>query len=420
MVRDIHPGSGGSSPSELTSVAQTLYFGAPFGRDLWKSDGTAAGTARVKKINPSGPSFPQLLTAFGSRVLFTADDGVHGRELWISDGTAAGTRLVRDINPGPASGVTTGPTFEFAFIGTTAYFGADDGLHGFELWRSDGSETGTTLVRDINPGSGGTQPSAVGVIGDILLFSTSYPAVESGLWRTDGTETGTTSLGAARPSGTRGRVIDGVAYFEAFDKFSGSAGLWRSDGTDAGTFQLKELDNLSAFEDVRGTLFFIGADQIHGFELWKSNGTPEGTVMVKDINPGPAGAYGSVVPPGGVAVRGGKYFFAPYDGVHPNALWKSDGTEAGTVLVKEIAPGNRAANISQFTVVATTLYFTADDGVHGNELWRSTGSASGTSLVADLNPAGNASPAWLTRVGSSLFFTADDGVHGRELWRLSA
>src|SRR5262245_15405351 len=45
-------------------------------------------------------SFPSELAALGSTTYFIADDGFHGRELWKSDGTAAGTVLVKDIKPG--------------------------------------------------------------------------------------------------------------------------------------------------------------------------------------------------------------------------------------------------------------------------------------------------------------------------------
>ena len=75
---------------------------------------------------------------------FSADDGVHGHELWRSDGTARGTRMVKDINPGPASG---GPGY-LTNVNGTLFFVASDGTHR-ELWRSDGTEAGTTVVKEI-------------------------------------------------------------------------------------------------------------------------------------------------------------------------------------------------------------------------------------------------------------------------------
>jgi len=101
-------------------------------------------------------SFPRDLINVGGTLFFSADDGINGRELWKSDGTAAGTVMVEDINPGPAtcfpSGIASGSLT--AMCGTL-FFSADDGTHGRELWKSDGTTAGTVLVKDINPGSGG-------------------------------------------------------------------------------------------------------------------------------------------------------------------------------------------------------------------------------------------------------------------------
>ena len=69
----------------------------------------------------------------------------------MSDGTSPGTRLVRDINP-TGSAFLPPRVFFLVAAGDTLFFTADDGEHGTELWRSDGTEDGTRLVRDINPG----------------------------------------------------------------------------------------------------------------------------------------------------------------------------------------------------------------------------------------------------------------------------
>ena len=101
MVKDIDPGPDGSDPTHLTNVNGTLYFEAndgTHGVELWKSDGTAAGTVMVKDIDPGADSsVPSDLTNVNGTLYFTADDGAHGFELWKSDGTAAGTVMVKDI-----------------------------------------------------------------------------------------------------------------------------------------------------------------------------------------------------------------------------------------------------------------------------------------------------------------------------------
>jgi ELWxxDGT repeat protein len=124
--------------SPFTPVGGRLFFsggdsggGDAGGRELWVTDGTAAGTKRVLDVRPGpGSSEPDGLTAAGDRVFFAADDGVHGRELWVSDGTAAGTHLVWDVNPGEAS---SNPQ-SLVVSGGNLFFGADDGETGWEPW----------------------------------------------------------------------------------------------------------------------------------------------------------------------------------------------------------------------------------------------------------------------------------------------
>src|SRR4051794_22553738 len=102
------------------------------------------------------PSRPHALTAVGRTLYFFANDGVHGDELWRSDGTRTGTRMVADLRPG--AGPARAGVWETAVLGHEFYFTVDDGVHGFELWRSDGTRTGTGLVRDIRTGSEGSYP----------------------------------------------------------------------------------------------------------------------------------------------------------------------------------------------------------------------------------------------------------------------
>jgi len=148
LVADIHPGPATSAPSDIVDAGGTILFaadGGGHGVELWRSDGTSAGTFMVKDIRagPAGSS-PRQLTRLGGNVFFVADDGASGLELWKTNGTATGTVLVRDIWPGAKS---SNPR-ELVASGGLVFFAAWDGVHGFELWRSDGTTNGTFMTRD--------------------------------------------------------------------------------------------------------------------------------------------------------------------------------------------------------------------------------------------------------------------------------
>src|SRR5215213_2150377 len=137
--------------------------------------------------------------------------------------------------------------------------------------------------------------------------------------------------------------------------------------------------NPSNLVSVGGTTFFTADDGVHGTELWRSDGTRAGTVLVKDIRPG---GYSSN--PSSLAVVGDRVFFTARDGRHGQELWRSDGTRAGTVLVKDITAGIYGSSPSNLTGVGATLFFTADDRTRGRELWKSDGTTTGTVLVKDI------------------------------------
>ncbi len=149
-------GGGGSSNREAPEVAASptvKFFQADNGANgmqLWKTDGTEAGTSMVKVINAGGNASIEVLGTLGSKTVFKANDGIHGHELWVTDGTEAGTLLLKDILAG------TGSTYipSFAIADGTLFFGAYDNVNGTELWKTDGTAAGTQLIKDINPGMG--------------------------------------------------------------------------------------------------------------------------------------------------------------------------------------------------------------------------------------------------------------------------
>src|SRR5439155_692817 len=151
LVKDINTATDDSSPDGLTDVNGTLFFVASDptnGRELWKSDGTAAGTVLVKDIHPgSGDSYPYWLTDVNGTLFFAAFDPSNGTELWKSDGTAAGTVLVNATRRGCDLSSPDGLTD----VNGTLFFVADDPTNAFELWKSDGTAEGTVLVKAFDP-----------------------------------------------------------------------------------------------------------------------------------------------------------------------------------------------------------------------------------------------------------------------------
>ncbi|RKI64672.1 HYR domain-containing protein [Corallococcus sp. AB049A] len=429
-VKDIWPGAIGSAPSSLVQRNGFLYFAADdgvYGRELWMSDGTEAGTVLLRNIHTTPRnSFPASMMDLNGTLLFTAINGVHGRELWKTDGTAAGTVLLKDINPGPASASPTG----FVRVEDTLYFAAEDAAGGAELWKTDGTSAGTVRVKDIRPGATGSlnlQDVVLTRVGRTLYFAADDGVSGKELWKTDGTETGTVRVKDIR-AGATGSItqsvpafgnVGGVLYFAANDGTSGLE-LWKTDGTSAGTVRVKDIWPGAAgsdpirFADVAGTLFFIATDPTSSFELWKSDGTEAGTVRVKDINPGSPFSF-----PDNFLVVGGTLYFTAEDVSYGRELWKSDGTEAGTVRVKDIAPGAAHSYVSELTPYQGRVFFGAEDGLSGRELWVTDGTEAGTVRVKDIRPgAAGSSPQGLKVIGDALIFSAFSGSSvGSEIWQ---
>ncbi len=143
-----------------------------------------------------------------------------------------------------------------------------------------------------------------------------------------------------------------------------------------------------------------------------TDGTAAGTQLLKDIDPGIRDSQ-----PNSFTVLGNQIVFAASDGTHGDELWVTDGTAAGTQLVKDIRPGSMSSDPRDFTQLGNKILFRADDGAHGRELWVTDGTAAGTQLVKDINPgAGEGLPGDFTRMGDKLIFRADDGANGEELW----
>lgn len=451
LIKDIRPPSKGAfDPSRVLPAADMggrLFFAADdgaLGAELWVSDGTSRGTRLVEDLFTGyGSSTPGHFVPLGNRLLFTAHSGYTGRELWRSDGTPAGTYLVKDIRPGYDDAIEIYSLFSgLAAYGDSVYFAANDGMHGREIWKSDGTEEGTSLLLDIEPGANSSSPLSYTQFGGCLLFSARTEAGGGALWKTDGTATGTLMVSDTKgSSNTYGgapedlTVHDGTLFFCALNPSLGDM-LWRSDGTATGTLPIAKVPRRSdgwGYPAVyskpeehlmagngRGVVY-VAYQKGPGTEIFASDGTPEGTRMLKDIAPETTSGVSSDPLDGPHLTHAGALtYFIANDVVHGMELWKTDGTTSGTEMVRDIVPGPDGSVPTDLTVWKGQLYFTAFQPETGCEPWTSDGTEAGTRRIADLNPGPeHSNPYAFTGSGDYLYFVADDGSGiGYELWAL--
>jgi ELWxxDGT repeat protein len=425
VLRDINP-SGSSEPAGFIKFRNETYFRADNGAngvELWRTDGTFEGTSLVADINAgAASSTPDWMKAFRGRLYFAATSSATGREVWTTDGTAEGTTLLHDINPLAGDADPTA----FVRLGRALYFRAQDGTTGQELWKTEGTPETTVLVADVHPGSEGSLPTYPTVFGNELFFAADDffiqpTGFDRELWRTNGTLAGTTRVKDINPGGlpsVPGELTRLGQYliFRASTRVEGGE-LWRTDGTEFGTQMIADINpgfGWSVPTDLvqsGGYVFFSADDGALGRELWRTDGTTAGTLRLADINPGGDSN------PVGAAYQDG-YLFAATDPMMGRELWFSDGTSAGTRLVKDLNPGLDSSAPLDITVVGRYAYFivalqTPDFTGLFTELWRTDGTDAGTVRVWRApGKFGGYSIRDLTAIGRTLYFSAPVDVDG--------
>lgn len=296
-------------------------------------------------------------------------------------GNDAGFHLIKDINTRSNSSPYNSTTFNYSdspsVLNNVCYFFADDGIHGFELWESDGTAAGTFRVSDV------IKDSAVASTGMILAAGKSF------------------------------------LYFTAYN-YNGDYCIFKFDpATNAiqTLFELKSnmvtpIESLNFFND---TLYFVVSDGSYANQLWKSDGTKQGTVLVKDIN-----ANGQGYEILNLVQSGNLLYFSANKSPYGWKLWRSDGTGAGTYMINDTIPSS--GNIFYVTPINNKVYYVQKSSTT-SRLWVTDGTSKGTLEVKNLENANIEvywpyfSPRKLTVVDGILFFNATTTATGTDLWK---
>ena len=417
-------------------------------------------TNQVADRNPGNGSFgPDAMVRSGNNVIFYGFEPATGFEAYTSDGNSI--TLIEDGIPGGGIYPGAGDSFAdyFMDVGGTTYFQADDSVNGYELWKYGGSGT-ASMIEDsvagggIRPGSASSDAKPLGSAGGTAYFTADDGANGTEVWQTTGgTATmlqpaggsgginpgaGTGSSPASgMPSGPGGslrffRGVNGAFYFSADDGTNGRE-LWKATGDGTATMIQSPApgdaginpggsSNPSLPTEFNGALYFKANDG-RNTRLYRYGGSGDATEVLGVI---PGGNNPDI---SGLTAIGGALYIAADEGTEGQELYRWDGTGTATLVddadpAPGIRPGTEPAGTADLTDVNGTIFFSAVDGSHGAELWKLTGPTT-AALVKDIDPGDddmdtfpdNSLPQRLVSFNGNLFFSADDGVAGRELWK---
>ncbi|MER0438400.1 ELWxxDGT repeat protein [Emticicia sp. W12TSBA100-4] len=329
-----------------------IYFGQS--NSLWVINGE---TNQVQMIKDNLSSIPTYINDLNGIALFSEN----GTNLWRSDGTEVGTYKIKDM-----------PVNKIVSDGTYAYI-SDHA----DIWKSDGTAAGTVKLNFAVINNGGilesVAPSSLTEWNGNVFFIYNQPhgyslrkivgnaAITLGATgcHLDCGGTCTVCDGFNNVGGTPNSMYptsSGIYFFgEANASGSGLYELWKSDGTVGGTVKVISFSagttpympirandyNSYPKQNYDNIFFFTATDPTNGIELWRSDGTAAGTFMVKDINAGPADSR-----PQGLGVIDGICYFSAVTDDNGREIWKSNGTEAGTMMVQDLNPGTANGVIS--------------------------------------------------------------------------
>ena len=351
---------------------------------IWRSNGTEAGTEIV--VTESNPQSSEMIL-LNNNIIYTDFTTTYGRELYIIPNGMPVTspQVLKDIRPGDNGGQNpiglSSDAEQLNVLGNSIIFVADDGTTGDELWITDGTESGTQLLKDIRP-NGSSNPTAFISFNNKLYFF-AYDGTSNGFWETDGTTEGTKLIKEDLFSNEDylGIVYNNKMYFGASQLISNNFGveIWSSDGTTSGTLQLKDinLDTESSkphsFTIANNLLFFVAETSATGQELWVTDGSETNTFALTDfLNVVP---FSNIFPFSGNRQKlfsdGDRiYYLANFSttNISNNEIGISEGTMQSTSKLTEINPNGSTIFTNPF-ILNDQLIFEAFEENFGVELW---------------------------------------------------
>jgi ELWxxDGT repeat protein len=334
---------------------------------------------------------------------------MHALLLMITAASSHGQilHLAADINTtfGPLS---SNPA-NFSAAGPLVYFTAAMPGTGQELCITDGTTLGTRLISELLPGSSSPECRPVASLGTDLLFIATTPDAGRQLWRSNGTASGTirltSTLSAVADDFANKLVVNGRLFFAATSPSSGNE-LWVSDGSPTGTRQVAEIAtgvshaNPTFLTELNGRVFFAAGSGAQGRELWATDGTTAGTSMVANIYPG-----GGSSDPRNLVRIGNEIWFSAISQGKGSEPWKTDGTASGTVPIADLIAGTAGSTPAEFAPCGNRVIFSATTQPTGNELFISDGTSAGTMLLKDIVPGtAPSSPRYMTPIGARAIF----------------
>lgn len=377
MLKDIEFPYG-SDPGEFFVTDSGAYFYArtnTYGTELYFTDATSSGSRLVKDIDKTtivvSGSFPTGFHEYAGKIYFFGQEFGY-RGTYVTDGTDTGTKNLQHcavLVGGPCGGR------DFQAYNNKLYYVGSSNSYGHELFYFDSLDNSAKLLKDIYPGANNSSPTPFAKVRGYLLFAATDPVNGRELWRTDGTDTGTKMIyningkGSADPSNFT--LFNNALYFTANDSINGVE-LWSTSGDSANTKILLDINangssNPNSLYVYNNKIYFAANDGVHGTELWVSDGTKSGTVLLKDLLPG----IDSSMPDRFMSFKGWLFFRAKDSTGYQ--LWVTDGTSSGTRVIKPSFATNASPLESSYLVVTDSiLYLNANYDTSNMELYKVT------------------------------------------------